>query len=166
MKKQVVVLTIIGYQYVDVGTMKIMWLQLLHIYHLVIIILKRQNYYVSLIIITYYCIIGSCTSLSAITDSLDTSAESISAIGLEEAFRYSLKRLLRGEPTSIPTDAICSLRIFYKVSQDQKPICRQLINSTLNTLKAEYRIVATVVPVLHLHHPNTFVSVCALRHNT
>lgn len=95
------------------------------------------------------------------------STDPISAIGLEEAFRYSLKRLLRGEPTSTPTDAICSLRIFYKVSQDQKPtICRQLINSTLNTLRAEYRIVATVVPVLYLHHPNTFVSVCALRHNT
>lgn len=119
-----------------------------------------------LYIITCYCIIGSCTSLSAISDSLDTSTEPISAIGLEEAFRYSLKRLLRGEPTSTPTDAICSLRIFYKVSLDQKPICRQLINSTLNTLRTEYRIVATVVPVLHLHHPNTFVSICALRHNT
>jgi len=114
----------------------------------------------------HHFILGSCTSLSAITESLDTSTEPISAIGLEEAFRYSLKRLLRGEPTSTPTDAICSLRIFYKISQDQKPVCRQLINATLNTLRAEYQIVATVVPVLHLHHPNTFVSVCALRHNT
>lgn len=163
MKKQVVVLIIIECQYVAVGIMKTMWLQLLHIFHLVLIKLERR---IQPNITNNYFISGSCTSLSAITDSLETSTESISAIGLEEAFRYSLKRLLRGEPTSTPTDAICSLRIFYKVSQDQKPICRQLINATLNNLRAEYRIVATVIPVLHLHHPNTFVSICALRHNT
>lgn len=127
---------------------------------------RRWNYENNVAAIVTYISSGSCTSLSAITDSLETSTESISAIGLEEAFRYSLKRLLRGEPTSTPTDAICSLRIFYKVSQDQKPICRQLINATLNNLRVEYRIVATVIPVLHLHHPNTFVSICALRHNT
>lgn len=36
MKKRVVVLTIIGCQYADVGTMKTMWLQLLHIFHQVL----------------------------------------------------------------------------------------------------------------------------------
>lgn len=43
MKKLVVVLTIIGCQYVDVGTTKTMWLQLLHIFHLVLIKLERKK---------------------------------------------------------------------------------------------------------------------------
>ncbi|XP_050540996.1 uncharacterized protein LOC126905392 [Daktulosphaira vitifoliae] len=128
---------------------------------------RRWNYENNVAAIVTYISSGSCTSLLAINDFTETSSEVISATGLEEAFRYSLKRLLRGEPTSTPTDAICSLRIFYKVSCEQKPpIYRQLINSTLKTLKTEFHIVATVVPVLHLHHPNTFVSIYALRHNT
>uniref|UniRef100_A0A023F2R4 Diphthine--ammonia ligase n=1 Tax=Triatoma infestans TaxID=30076 RepID=A0A023F2R4_TRIIF len=55
----------------------------------------------------------------------------------------------------------CSLQVYYRVGRAPSP---HLVLDALSQLD-EFNIAASLIPVCQLNHPNTFISLCAVRHD-
>ncbi|KAK9498262.1 hypothetical protein O3M35_002940 [Rhynocoris fuscipes] len=112
------------------------------------------------------------------------SCESLSESQLIEVMRYTMSRLFKGVPpptvqsqsaidqsADLNTECLsaatlspppaCSLQVFYRVGRAPPP---HLVLDAINKLD-EFAIAVTLIPVCQLNHPNTFISLCALRHD-
>lgn len=86
--------------------------------------------------------------------------EALQESHVEKVITYTLNKLMSGEPHAI--DPVCSLRIFYPVSQQ---LIIQHVCNILSKLSDSLPVSYTLVPVMQLHNLNTVLSVSALRHN-
>ncbi|XP_073979888.1 uncharacterized protein isoform X2 [Rhodnius prolixus] len=113
------------------------------------------------------------------------SCESLSESQLLEVLRYAMSRLFKGVPppavmqpqSTVAEDSsasasetsvavlspppACSLQVYYRVGRAPSP---HLVLAALSQLE-EFNIAATLIPVCQLNHPNTFISLCAVRHD-
>ncbi|XP_039293188.1 diphthine--ammonia ligase [Nilaparvata lugens] len=78
---------------------------------------------------------------------------------LVQVFSYSLNRLTRNA-TDVAS-LVCVLRIFYRADRSPKA---ETIMAALGQVEGGFKMVPTLVPVVQLGHPNTFLSICAVRH--
>lgn len=110
------------------------------------------------------------------------SCESLSESQLHEVFTYALGRLFKGVPPpscvqspvaegsadgsgeppeiTLSPPPVCSLLVFYRVGRAPSS---QLVLEVIKKLD-EFNVATTIVPVCQLNHPNTFISLCASRH--
>lgn len=115
----------------------------------------------------YFCIqtllyfSGSSVSNPGVSKSstLESNLLPISEEDLEKIIRYAIGKLLQGDQT--PTDSVLSLRIFYRID---KSLELAQILEVVSQIK-EFKISSSVIPVCHLHHPNTFLSIIVIKHD-
>lgn len=86
--------------------------------------------------------------------------EQLSGSQLDEVLNYVLSRLMKDVSSSSVHSTVCSMRVFYRVGRAPSP---SAIHAALSRIDS-FTVVPTVVPVSQLNHPNTFLSLCALRH--
>lgn len=85
---------------------------------------------------------------------------------LVEVLKYAIDRLFRGLPPSpeegslLPSPLPCSLSLFYRSGRAPPPAAIYDSIAKLN----EFNIAASIIPVCQLNHPNTFISIVAVRH--
>lgn len=118
---------------------------------------RRWNYDNTVAAIVCYVSTGSSTSNPQVCDD-GCKVETLSESQLEEVFVYALGRLIRGDPP--PNNPVCSLQVLYRVGRAPT---QETLHSVLGKLQ-DFNIVPTVLPVCQLNHPNTFLSLCAVRH--
>jgi hypothetical protein len=118
--------------------------------------------------------------------SCGSSCESLSESQLVEVLHYAMTRLFKGisapvvqpltlnseqnsnnvednSTSEVPTLSplpVCSLQLYYRVGRAPSP---HMIQEAIASLDG-FNIAATVIPVCQLNHPNTFLSLCAVRH--
>nr|CAD7260850.1 unnamed protein product [Timema shepardi] len=120
---------------------------------------RRWNYENNVSAVVCYVSTGTSTSTSAMTEEgkEPLSPHHMTDEDLSEVLCYTLSKLLR----KVPPTTVCNLRVFFQVG---KGIVPHRIQNVLN--KAEgFNIVHTIVPVVHLHNPHTFLSLCGVRHD-
>lgn len=82
----------------------------------------------------------------------------LSAAIFRETIEYVLQKLNHGHEYDPKT--ICSVKVFYPVN---KNICAYSFVSILEEFRRTVPVVHTIVPVVALHHKNTFLSICGVR---
>ncbi|XP_065203187.1 uncharacterized protein LOC135833358 [Planococcus citri] len=87
-------------------------------------------------------------------------AEPLQQFHIEQVLKYTLAKLMSGEPQ--PVDSVCSLRVFYPISQQ---LILNHVHDLLIKLTESIPMTYTMVPVIQLHSVNTVLSLCAVRHN-
>lgn len=102
-------------------------------------------------------LIGSSTSNPQVCND-GCKVKTLSESQLEEVFIYTLRRLIKGDP--LPNNPICSLQVLYRVGRAPT---QETLHSVLRKLQ-HFNIVPTILPMCQLNHPNTFLSLCAVRH--
>ncbi|RZF36193.1 hypothetical protein LSTR_LSTR012817, partial [Laodelphax striatellus] len=113
------------------------------------------------------CSVSAGRSVSSLTvnesdgASLVETVQPMSEEQLVQVFSYSLSRLNRNAADA--ASLVCVLRIFFRA--DRSPTATS-ISAALGQVEGEggFRVVPTLVPVVELGHPNTFISICAVRH--
>lgn len=98
-----------------------------------------------------------CEGNSSVTMSCD---EQLSSTQLDEILNYVLSRLMKDVSSSSIHSTVCSIRVFYRVGRAPSLAALHAALSRIDN----FTVVPTVVPVSQLNHPNTFLSLCALRH--
>lgn len=104
-----------------------------------------------------FSLIGSSASNPLLGQS-SPKEEPLSDTELKEVFEYALNRLHRGDPP--PASRECTLRVLRRVGYGPSA---QAVYTALSQLP-QYTVVPTILPVCQLNHPNTFLSLWALRH--
>ncbi|XP_014285680.1 uncharacterized protein [Halyomorpha halys] len=91
----------------------------------------------------------------------------LSETQLLEVLHYALERLFRGvipngpdEEGLLPPPPPCNLTLFYRTGRALPPSSLYEVLAKIS----EFNIAATLVPVCQLNHPNTFISIVAVRH--
>ena len=83
---------------------------------------------------------------------------------LVDVLNYALEKLFRGvypkEDGVLPPPPPCNVILFYR--NGRAPSAASIYDTVLKI--NEYNIAATIVPVYQLNHPNTFLSIVAVRH--
>lgn len=126
---------------------------------------RRWNYENTVCAIVCYVSMASSVSNPVISEGcLGCGWDSLlSEPQLSEVLAYALERLFRGLPPpeeTLPPPAPCSLTLFYRSGRASPPAPVLDLLAKLN----QYNVAATLVPVSQLNHPNTFISIVAVRH--
>ncbi|CAH0393653.1 unnamed protein product [Bemisia tabaci] len=122
---------------------------------------RRWNYENTVATVVCYVSTGSSVSNPGVSKSSTSESNllPISEEDLEKIIRYAIGKLLQGDQT--PTDSVLSLRIFYRID---KSLELAQILEVVSQIK-EFKISSSVIPVCHLHHPNTFLSIIVIKHD-
>ncbi|KAF6204719.1 hypothetical protein GE061_018880 [Apolygus lucorum] len=142
---------------------------------------RRWNYDNTVSAIVCYVSTVSSVSNPVISELTTTgSCESLSESQLAEVMTYALSRLFKGVPppsvqggsgvdgegdggdeeATLSPPPVASLLLFYRVGRSPSA---QMIRDVINKLE-EFNVATTIIPVCQLNHPNTFISLCATRH--
>ncbi|XP_075233118.1 uncharacterized protein LOC142331244 isoform X2 [Lycorma delicatula] len=128
-------------------------------------ICRRWNYENTVSAIVCYVSASSSVSNPTMCEGNNTSVatscdEQLSSTQLDEVLNYVLSRLMKDVSSPYVHSTVCSMRVFYRVGRAPSPAVLHAALSRVDT----FTVVPTVVPVSQLNHPNTFLSLCALRH--
>lgn len=130
---------------------------------------RRWNYENTVSAVVCYVSMASSVSNPVISEGSGAGGcdSLLSETQLLGVLNYALERLFRGvvpngpdEEGSLPPPPPCNLTLFYRTGRSLPPSSLYDVLAKIS----EFNIAATLVPVCQLNHPNTFISIVAVRH--